>query len=114
MDELERLERDGWDALSGTDGAAFYEEWMADDGLMVFPGMVMDKGTAVDTIRSVAPWSSYELTDVRVVRPAPGAGLVTYRARAVRDGTPYEATMSSVYVRVDGTWRLLLHQQSPG
>jgi Domain of unknown function (DUF4440) len=114
MDELERLERDGWDALSGPDGAAFYEQWMADAGLMVFPGLVMGKQTAIDTMRAVAPWSSYELTDVRVVRSGADAGLVTYRASAVRGDAPYEATMSSVYVRVDGAWRLLLHQQSPG
>ena len=112
MDELERLERDGWDALSGAGGAAFYERWMADDGLMVFPGMVMNKETAVDTMRSVAPWSSYELTDVRVVRSG-SAGLVTYGASAVRGEAPYQATMSSVYVRIQGEWRLLLHQQSP-
>ena len=114
MDELERLEREGWDALSGPGRAAFYEEWMADEGLMVFPGLVMDKKTAVDTIRSVAPWSGYELTDVRVIRSAPDVGLITYRAQAVRGDTPYEATMSSVYVRENGAWRLLLHQQSPG
>jgi hypothetical protein len=29
---------------------------MADEGLMVFPGMVMDKSTAIATIRQVAPW----------------------------------------------------------
>nr|MBA2632030.1 DUF4440 domain-containing protein [Chloroflexota bacterium] len=40
--ELEALEREGWAALTGPDGAAFYAEVMADDGLMVFPGMVLD------------------------------------------------------------------------
>lgn len=111
--ELEALERQGWEALSGPDGAAFYEDAMADDGLMVFPGVVMDKATAIETIGRVEPWSAYELSDVRVSTDG-NAGLVTYRAYARRAGQgPYEAVMSSVYVRRNRRWLLLLHQQSP-
>ena len=112
--EIEELERRGWEALSGPDGAAFYEDAMADDGLMVFPGMVMDKPIAVSIIREVQPWSTFELREVRVSGDD-SAALVTYRAKAQRVGEPeYEAVMSSVYVRRDGRWLLLLHQQSPG
>jgi uncharacterized protein (TIGR02246 family) len=112
--EIEELERRGWAALSGPDGAAFYQDAMAEEGLMVFPGMVMDKATAIATIREVQPWSIFELSDVRITGDD-NAALVTYRAKAQRAGEPeYEAVMSSVYVRRDGRWRLLLHQQSPG
>ena len=112
--DIEELERRGWAALSGPDGAAFYEDAMADDGLMVFPGMVMDKATAIATIRDVEPWARFELADVRVAAD-PNAALITYRATAQRAGQPeYTAVMSSVYVRRDGRWLLLLHQQSPG
>ena len=111
--EIEDLERRGWAALSGPDGAAFYEDTMADDGLMVFPGMVMDKRTAIGTIRDVQPWARFELADINVAGDE-NAALVTYRANAQRAGEPeYEAIMSSVYVRRDGRWLLLLHQQSP-
>jgi uncharacterized protein (TIGR02246 family) len=112
--EIEELERRGWQALSGPDGAAFYEDAMADDGLMVFPGMVMDKATAIATIREVKPWATYELSDVRLAADV-NAALITYRAKAQRAGQPeYKAVMSSVYVRRDRRWLLLLHQQSPG
>jgi hypothetical protein len=112
--EIEELERDGWAALSGPDGAAFYETVMADDGLMVFPGSVMDRNHALDAIRGASPWSSFELVDL-VVTGDRAAALITYRAKAVRSGSqPYEAVMSSVYVARDGRWQLLLHQQSPG
>ena len=112
--EIEELERRGWRALSGSNGAAFYEKVMAEDGFMVFPGMVMDKPTAVATIREVEPWSRFELADIRVAVDA-NAALITYRATAQRAGQPeYEAVMSSVYVRREGQWLLLLHQQSPG
>ena len=112
MSELEDLERAGWDALCGPDGATYYEEHMADDGLMVFPGMVMDKKTSISTIESVEPWAAYELVDVREVM-AGDVGVITYSASARRRAQPYAATMTSVYLRRDGQWRLLLHQQSP-
>ena len=112
--EIEELERRGWAALSGPDGAAFYQDAMAEDGLMVFPGVVMDKATAIATIREVQPWSKFELSDVRTATDE-NAALVTYRATAQRGDQPeYVAVMSSVYVRRAGRWLLLLHQQSPG
>lgn len=112
--ELEALERQGWEALSGPDGAAFYEDAMADDGLMVFPGMVMNKAEALAAIRAAPPWRRFELTDLRTV-VAGGTGMVVYTANAERDpGTTYIATMTSVYARRGGRWLLLLHQQSPG
>src|SRR5919107_339822 len=110
---LENLERRGWEALSRPGGADFYEKVMAADGLMVFPGAVMDRSSALATIREVPPWSGFALSDMRVVAGT-DVGLVTYRATARRGDAPeYKATMSSVYVRRDGNWRLLLHQQSP-
>jgi hypothetical protein len=111
--DLEALERRGWDALSGANGAAFYEGVMADDGLMVFPGVVMDKQAALGAIGQAAPWSAYELSDVHVTA-GNGVGLITYRAVGQRSGqVRYEAFMSSVYVHRGDAWRLLLHQQSP-
>ena len=87
---------------------------MADDGLMVFPGVVMDKAGALDAIRETPPWSSFELSEIRVTGDA-NAACITYRAGARRgDADPYVAVMSSVYARRDARWYLLLHQQSPG
>jgi hypothetical protein len=112
--ELEALERRGWEALSGPGGAEFYDEIMADDGLMVFPGLVLDKAGAISAIRDAVPWSSFALSDLSVIDAAPDVGLVTYRATAQRAGEePYGAVMTSVYVRRGGEWRMLLHQQSP-
>jgi uncharacterized protein (TIGR02246 family) len=112
--ELEELERRGWVALSGADGAAFYADLMAGDGVMVFPGMVLDKAEALRAIEGAPPWATFELRDVRVVEATSDAAVVTYRATAQRAGEKaYEALMSSVYARRDGRWQLLLHQQTP-
>ena len=52
-DELLRLEREGWDALT-TDGAAeFYEKVLAPAALMLFPGMdVLDRPTILQAMRA--------------------------------------------------------------
>jgi hypothetical protein len=113
-DELERLERRGWEALSGPDGAAFYREVMADEGVMVFPGLVMDKEGALKVMGEVAPWATFELHDLRAIQPLPDCGMVVYHADAQRTGErTYQAEMTSVYVRRDDRWQLVLHQQSP-
>jgi uncharacterized protein (TIGR02246 family) len=112
--ELEALERQGWEALSGPSGAAFYEELMADDGLMVFPGLVLDKRNTVRAIAGERPWARFELSDLRVTRATPDAALVTYRAVSQRgEEAEYRALMTTVYARRDGRWRLVLHQQTP-
>ena len=114
MSELEALEREGWEALSGPNGAAFYDEQMADDGLMVFPGFVLDKRGSLEAISGAQPWTSFELSDLRVIEAGPDTGVITYRAAARREGAaPYHALMTSVYARRDGRWRLLLHHQTP-
>lgn len=112
--EIEELEQQGWAALSGPNGAAFYEDLMADDGLMVFPGLTLDKPAAIRAIAGERPWATFRLEEVRLVE-AGDMAVVTYRATAERpgEGSAYRALMSSVYARRDGRWRLILHQQSP-
>jgi hypothetical protein len=108
------LERRGWEALSSSHGAEFYAEVMSDEGLMVFPGMVLTKQESIAVIREAARWSSYRLEDVRVLPVGDQGAIVFYRAVADRAGRPtYDAMMTSVYVLRAGTWKLILHQQSP-
>ncbi len=104
----------GWEALSSPDGAGFYDDLMADDGLMVFPGLVLDKAATIRAIAGERPWASHKLADVRVIEPTPDSGIVTYRATAQREGQdPYRAVMTTVYARRDGRWRVVFHQQTP-
>jgi Domain of unknown function (DUF4440) len=66
-----------------------------------------DKPAAIATMREVAPWSSFQLSDFRITA-TDDVGLVTYTAVGQRSGKPqYEAVMSSVYVRHGETWKLL-------
>ena len=60
------------------------------------------------------PWSSYQLQDIRVLKPALGIGIVASGAIARRsDGPAYSALMSSTYIHRPDVWRLALHQQTP-
>ena len=112
--EIEALERLGWEALSSPDGAGFYADLMADDGLMVFPGLVLDKPATIDAIAGAPPWSTFELEDLRVIDATPDCAVVVYRATAQRAAEPpYRAMMASAYARRGARWRLILHQQTP-
>jgi hypothetical protein len=114
--ELIQWERDAWKALSTSGDAAadFYERVLHDDVLMLLPGglVIDDRAAVIDSMRG-APWDSYELSDERVVPLGDDSAIVAYRATANRGGTDYTALFASTYVRVDGSWRLAVHQQTP-
>ena len=115
-DVLIDREREAWRALS-TPGAAagFYADVLADDVLFLLPGdLVIDDRQAVIDSMGGPPWSSFDLTAMRVVSLSPTSAVVTYRGSAVRDGQTYTALFSSTYVLdLAGSWRLRLHQQTP-
>jgi hypothetical protein len=115
-DEVVELERAGWRALAtGGDAAAdFYEAVLADPMLMLLPGGMEldDRSAAVEAMRG-PPWDHYELGPVRTLALGADAVAVTYRATARRGDVEYDALFNSTYVRVDGRWRLALHQQTP-
>ncbi len=109
------LERAAWQALA-TEGAAagFFAEVLADDVLILMPGgMVIDDRDAVVASMGGPPWSSFELSDERIVSPTDDCTVVAYRARARRGDHDYEALIASTYARHDGAWKLAVHQHTP-
>ncbi len=116
-EELLRLEREGWHALSTSGEAAesFYAENLASEVLMLLPGgIVLDDREAVVESMGGSPWISFELSDERVLELVDGSVVVAYRATAYREGGErYTALFNSTYVREDSAWRLAFHQQTP-
>lgn len=110
--ELLTLEERFWKA-----DAAFYQQNLTADALMVFPDPVgvMEKDTTVASIAGAARWVSVSMADVRTLDLAPGAVLLTYRATARRedDSSNYTARVCSVYVDRGAGWKLTYHQQAP-
>jgi hypothetical protein len=113
-DELLTLEDQGWHALSSDQGADFYDELMSDDAVMLLPFGALDRAACLEAISSAPPGSAYSISDARVWRLSDDSGVVVYTAAARRDGQPeYRALMSSSYIRRDGAWKLVIHQQTP-
>ena len=111
QEELLALERRFWE--DGGHGG-FYRERFADDGLTVFGFGTLDKEHTIDAIPSASPWENIELGEATVTQISDDVAAVTYAASASRaHDDRYDAVVSSVYVRRDGTWQLILHQQSP-
>lgn len=111
IDELLSLEERFW-----TGDPAFYRENLTDDAVMVFPEPVgvLTRESAIEGIASGARWNEVGIREPGVMRVADGAALLTYRARARREGgRPYSTLASSLYVERAGAWRLAFHQQTP-
>ena len=112
--DLVALERQGWQALADGRGGEYYRQHLAADALMAFPFGVMGREAVIEAMEQAPPWVSFELADPKVVELDDGCGIVVYRATAQRAGQPqYEATISSTFVRRDGQWLLVFHQQTP-
>jgi hypothetical protein len=103
------LERKFW-----LGGAEVYRRHLADEALMVFPGMVLAKSQTLESIAAGPRWTSVSFSDQRLVRLTSEVAVLSYRASGVREHEPsaYSALVNSVYVRRDREWQLALHQQS--
>jgi len=115
MEELVDLERRGWDSLCEGRGADFYGEVMTTDGCMVLAGgTVLERDEVVDSLRGSPAWDGYDITDTRVRRVGEDAATLVYTGTGYRAGrAAFQGVMTSVYVRLAGTWRLALYQQTP-
>jgi hypothetical protein len=95
--ELIDAEREGWQALTTTEGATYNERHLTATAIMAFPSGAMTRSEALDAMRSTPPWSSFEILEPRVVDLTADCGVLVYRAVAERVGQPpYRALISSV------------------
>ena len=98
---LSALERQGWDALCNQTGSSFYGSLMTEDAVMVLVnGFTIDRDTVIESLDQAPTWDKYTISDERIVRVGAEAAALVYRATAQRAGEePFEAVMTSVYVR---------------
>ncbi len=111
LDELLEIEQGFWNA---TRDPGYYKEHMADEGLAIFSAGVMDKSQAIASTSApgMAAWTGVKLSNPRVVELAKDCAALVYEGSATRDGQPYSANSTSVYTRRNGSWQMMLHQQS--
>jgi hypothetical protein len=113
-DRLLELEEQGWQALSSPDPVTFCEEWLADDAVMIVPGMVIDRATFLHAVADEEPWASHHIEDPRAVQVTDDAAALVYRVTARREGqSEFAGLLTSVYAKRADRWQLVLHQQTP-
>ncbi|MDP9822093.1 DUF4440 domain-containing protein [Nocardioides massiliensis] len=115
LDDLLALERRGWDSLCDGTGAEFYGSLMTAEAVMVLAhGFALDHEQVRASLADAPPWSSYEITEPRLVPVGEHAAALVYRARATRGDEPaFEAWMTSVYDLSGPEPRLSVYQQTP-
>lgn len=111
-DEVLAIERGFW---TKADSARYFEEHILDGGLSIIEPMgFIEKEQAV---RSPAekPWDEVEMLDVEVRQVTPDCVILAYHGRGRRGGDekPYEGSIASTYVRLDGNWKLALSAHQP-
>lgn len=111
QNELISIEQKLW-----TGGPETYRKNLDDNCLIAFTKMagLLSRDTVASTVEGADRWRDLDVQVEGVVQPTPDVALLTYRASAVRgEGDRYEALVSSAYVRRDGAWKMIFHQQTP-
>jgi hypothetical protein len=110
QDDLVAIERRLW---SG--GKAAYRRALDDSCLLAFAAMagVSSRDTIADRA-DASRWRELQMELEGFLQPTRDVALLTYLARVVRaDRQPYTARVSSGYVKRDGGWKMMFHQQTP-
>lgn len=110
-DEILALEKDFW-----TGGEKFFKAHTDGDCLVAFPEMVgvMSNADLAETARKPNRWKDLEIELKGIVEPSGGIVLLSYEAHAVREGgEPYDALVSSGYVKRGDGWKMMFHAQTP-
>lgn len=110
VDALLEMESGFWEAAGDGD---YYRQHMAADGICLLPVGILDKSSTVASVEGAEPWDGFEITDARTVALGPDALGLYYLASGDRKSFTYRAAVATVYRRVDGSWQLTMHQQTP-
>ncbi len=110
QDELLDIEKTLW-----AGGVADYRRALDSDCLVAFDRMagVSSRDQIAATVEDSHRWHDLEIKVDGLLQPTDDVAILTYHASAVRDEQPYEALVSSGYVRRDGGWKMMFHQQTP-
>ncbi|MFE6613337.1 hypothetical protein [Amycolatopsis sp. NPDC057786] len=113
MDVLTGLERRAWCALAAEPVAArSYYEKVRDDRIVLLPidqRPIQVRDAALVALCG-ARWKACSLADLSATRLSLAVCTVNYSVAATKDGVPYSARVSSVYVRRDDGWKQTFHQ----
>ena len=110
-DELLRIERGFF-----TGGADYYRQNLDDLCVTVFTEMAgtFKRDEIAGMIVDMDRWRDLNLEVKGCLEPVPGLAILTYAVKAMRKNKqPHAAAVTSGYVKRNGTWKMVLHQQTP-
>jgi PhnB protein len=109
-DDLIATERRLW---SG--GKSAYRSELDENCLVAFTRMagVSGREEIAAEVDESQRWQDLRIAVEGFLQPTDDVAILTYRANAVRAGSPYAALVSSGYVRRGAEWKLMFHQQTP-
>jgi hypothetical protein len=116
MTEIKNREQQTWEAIKNKDWDAF-GGMLADEYLLIIDSGIYDKTATIDGLKPLT-FTSYTLSDHKVVSLGPDAYVVTYMARSTGtddEGRPFPDTSSyesSAWVKRGDKWLALYHQDS--
>lgn len=111
QEDLLAIERQLWTGQADT-----YRTNLDERCLVAFTEMAgaFTRDQVAGTVEGGPRWRDVDLHVEGLVQPTPDVALVTYHASAARgESERYRALISSGYVRRDGAWKMMFHQQTP-
>ncbi|KAJ5115514.1 hypothetical protein NUU61_001273 [Penicillium alfredii] len=117
-EDLLNKERALWTALTSADPAPAVQKLCNPEANLMFPQMPIltleDEATFKDALKPpFHRFDGYQLDEVRTIIIDLMAGVVTYKLRAVRGRSEYQATGSTTWSQAsDGEWRIACHQET--
>ena len=109
--DLLKLEKGFW-----TEGGDYYREHVDDECLLAFDGMagVHSNEEIAGMNPGAGNWNGAKLDEKGLLELSDDSVILTYEVNATKkDGSPYHALCSTGYVKRDGEWKMMFHQQTP-
>jgi hypothetical protein len=96
-------------------GATAYRSTLDGDCLVAFTEMAgISSREEIAGQAEAMRWREVDIDLDGFLQPTDDVAILTYHVHAKRnESTPYEALVSSGYVRRNGGWKMMFHQQTP-
>lgn len=95
-------------------GADQYRMHLAEDAVVIIPSEALSKDDTVAAREQGPGWDEFSMNEPRLLEIGDDGAVLTYRFTGRRgEEQSYEALMTSAYSRNEGSWKLVLHQQTP-
>jgi len=116
LPQLLDCEERGWKALCTGNAEQVYEELMTDDARMLIGpanGAVMTKPQILKIFGQGPSWVRFEIENAAAMPLGNEAAALLYTGRSWKhsQSQPFVASMSTIYIKIAGQWRLKLYHQ---